>query len=151
MKKVDFWTPKGKYGFLSNFYSSPTIIDGKEYPTNEHFFQSQKFVGNPEEEYILSLPTPAETAKEGKRRDFPLRPDWERVKEDVMLKGLLAKFEQNPVLKQKLLDTKGSNLRETSPYDKYWGTGRDMKGQNRLGFLLEKVREELLEKEGTNK
>lgn len=150
MKTVDFWTPKGKYGFLSNFYSAPMTIDGKVYETNEHFFQSQKFVGKPEEDYIIALPTPGDTAKEGKRRDFPLRSDWENIKEDVMLKGLTAKFEQHPVLRQKLLETKGLALRETSPYDKYWGTGRDMKGQNRLGVLLEKVRDEMIEREDIN-
>jgi N-glycosidase YbiA len=143
MKTVDFWTPKGKYGFLSNFYRATTTINGVEYPTNEHFFQSQKFVGKPEEQYIIALPTPADTAKEGKRRDFPLRSDWEEVKEEVMLQGLIAKFEQHPELLKRLMDTKGSLLRETSPYDSYWGTGRNMNGKNRLGFLLEKVRDEI--------
>ncbi|WCK57014.1 NADAR family protein (plasmid) [Aneurinibacillus sp. Ricciae_BoGa-3] len=70
--------------------------------------------------------------------------DWEQVKEAVMLEGLRQKFKQHPNLLKKLLDTKGYRLRETSPYDSYWGTGRNFKGKNRLGFLLEKVREELL-------
>lgn len=147
MKTIDFWTPKGKYGFLSNFYPSKMKIDGKVYPTNEHFFQSQKFAGKAQELYIMGLETPAETAREGKRRDFPLRKNWGDVKEDIMLNGLIAKFEQNSILKKKLLETRGYCLRETSPYDKYWGTGRDMKGQNRLGVLLEKVRDEIFSNE----
>ncbi|PLS19609.1 Swarming motility protein YbiA [Bacillus sp. M6-12] len=144
MKTIDFWTPKGKYGFLSNFYHAPTVMNGVTYPTNEHFFQSQKFAGKPQEQYIIALPTPGDTAREGKRRDFPLRSDWEQVKEEIMLQGLIAKFEQHPELLKRLMETKESSLRETSPYDSYWGTGRNLKGKNRLGVLLEKVRDEIL-------
>jgi predicted NAD-dependent protein-ADP-ribosyltransferase YbiA (DUF1768 family) len=36
-----------EYQFLSNFYEAVFKIDGKTYPTNEHFFQSQKFIGTP--------------------------------------------------------------------------------------------------------
>lgn len=77
----------------------------------------------------MDLDTPGESADEGKRRDFPLRRDWEKVKEDIMYKGLMAKFEQHPLIKKKLFETDGKSLFETSPYDKYWGTGRDMKGK----------------------
>jgi N-glycosidase YbiA len=143
LKTIDFWTPRGKYGFLSNFYYAPVRINEVEYKTNEHFFQSKKFEGTPYEQYIIKLNTPAEAAKEGKRRDFPLRKDWEQVKEDIMLQGLIEKFRQHPELLKRLMETKGYRLRETSPYDSYWGTGRDFKGKNRLGILLEKVRDEI--------
>lgn len=149
MERVEFWLPKGKYGFLCNFYKAPTIIDGKEYKTNEHFFQSQKFVGKIQEQYIMDLETARQSAREGKRRDFPLRKDWDEVKEDIMYKGLMAKFEQHPLLKKKLLETAGKSLFEVSPYDDYWGTYKDNTGKNRLGILLERVREELLIKEKT--
>ena len=33
---------KGEYAFLSNFYPSTFILDGKIYPTVEHYFQAQK-------------------------------------------------------------------------------------------------------------
>jgi ribA/ribD-fused uncharacterized protein len=140
---IKFWTPKGKLGFLSNFYSSEFKIGGVFYPTNEHFFQSQKFAGTEYEEYIIRLQTPAETAKEGKRRDLPLRKDWEDVKEGIMLKGLRAKFNQSLELKNRLLETREAYLIEDSPYDYYWGVGRNKTGKNRLGVLLMQVREEL--------
>lgn len=31
-----------EYRFLSNFYRAGIIIDGKYYPTSEHFYQSMK-------------------------------------------------------------------------------------------------------------
>lgn len=139
---IDFWGLHGSHPFLSNFYGSPFILDGKQYSTVEHFFQSQKFAGTKYEEYIRCLETPAEAAREGKRRDLPLRKDWEEVKEGVMYKGLIAKFTQNPALQIALLATKGEMLREVSPYDRYWGTGRDQTGKNRLGVLLVRLRDE---------
>lgn len=73
---VKFWGANKKNGYLSNFYVSMFIIDGIMYPTVEHYFQSKKFEGTKYEDYIRQLKTPAETAKEGKRRDLPLRKDW---------------------------------------------------------------------------
>lgn len=142
MKFIKFWTPKGFNGFMSNFYEAPFVVNGVTYPTNEHFFQSQKFAGTSAEQYILSLSTPAETAKEGKRRDFPLRKNWEEVKEEIMLIGLRAKFSQNDEIRKKLLNTGDAVLIENSPYDYYWGAGADGSGKNRLGVLLMQVREE---------
>ncbi len=143
MKYIRFWTPKGFNGFMSNFFEAPFVVDGVLYPTNEHFFQSQKFAGTKAEKYILALPTAAETAKEGKRRDLPLRKDWEEVKEEIMLIGLRAKFSQNEEIREKLLDTEEAVLIENSPYDYYWGIGADGSGKNRLGVLLMQVRNEL--------
>ncbi|WP_336784059.1 NADAR family protein [Paenibacillus illinoisensis] len=144
MKTIKFWTPKGFNGFMSNFYEAPFMLNGVIYPTNEHFFQSQKFTGTRAEQYILMLPTAAETAKEGKSRALPLRKDWEEVKETVMLTGLRAKFAQNEEIRKKLLDTGDAVLIENSPYDYYWGCGRDGSGKNRLGILLMQIRKELL-------
>jgi ribA/ribD-fused uncharacterized protein len=142
MSEIKFWGMHGTWGFLSNFYASPMMVDGKVYRTNEHYFQSQKFAGTEYEEYIRLLSTPAETAREGKRRDFPLRKDWESVKEEIMLTGLRAKFRDN-FLRHRLISTGDEILIEDSPYDFYWGVGRDGTGKNRLGILLMQVREEL--------
>lgn len=140
---IKFWGANKPNGYLSNFYFSGFIIDGTTYPTVEHYFQSKKFEGLSQEKYILSLGHPAQTAKEGKRRDFPLRKDWEQVKEDVMYKGIKAKFTQNLELLKKLVDTGGKELIEDSPYDYYWGIGRNKTGQNRLGILLMELRGEI--------
>ena len=46
-------------------------------------------------------------------------------------------------LKDALLKTDKKRLIEYSPRDSYWGTFWNKKGQNRLGCILEIVREEL--------
>jgi predicted NAD-dependent protein-ADP-ribosyltransferase YbiA (DUF1768 family) len=70
-----------------------------------------------------------------------IRPDWEDVKDDIMRKGLCAKFSQNPALKKLLISTKGATLEEASPYDSYWGTAKN--GKNMLGNLLMELRDSL--------
>ncbi len=139
-----FWfTRHGKYGFLSNFYRSPITVDGIAYSTVEHYYQSMKTRDATEQEMIRNTPTPKEAKFAGYH--VSLRPDWEEVKEDFMLKALKAKFSQHPDLAQKLLRTGSALLHENSPWDKYWGYAGG-KGKDRLGVLLMQVRQELASK-----
>jgi ribA/ribD-fused uncharacterized protein len=139
---IKFWGADKPNGFLSNFYKSPFQLENLRYPTVEHYFQSKKFEGTRFEYYILSLETPIESAREGKRRDLPLRSDWEEVKEQVMYKALRAKFLSHRALFDSFMATGDQDLVENSPFDYYWGTGRDDSGKNRLGILLMRLRKE---------
>jgi N-glycosidase YbiA len=142
---IRFWGIKNKqYAFLSNFYYAPILIDGKEYFTVEHYYQSVKFSGTPIEERIRNLSLAKETKKEAYKLKNHIRKDWIDVREDFMYKALRAKFIQHPRLKKLLLDTKNHDLIEDSPYDEYWGSGGlYANGKNRLGVLLMQLREEL--------
>ena len=68
------------------------------------------------------------------------RTDWDKIKDNIMIIGLFAKFTQNKDLYHKLLSTGNSEIVEYSPVDKYWGTYWDIKGQNKLGKYLMKIR-----------
>jgi ribA/ribD-fused uncharacterized protein len=59
-----------------------------------------------------------------------------------MLHALRCKF-ADPELQVLLLSTGLRTLIENSPHDSYWGCGRDGKGENRLGVILMRVREDL--------
>ena len=48
-------------------------------------------------------------------------------------------------LKEMLIKTQNLVLKEKSWWDSYWGTGRNGKGKNRMGYLLSIVRNELQE------
>lgn len=134
---------RAAYGFLANFYPAPFTLDGRVWPTSEHYFQAQKFAGTPYEEAIRQTPSPMIAARMGRSRQRPLRPDWEAVKEDVMLAALRAKFAQHADLRAALLATGSAHLVERAPRDAYWGDGPNGQGHNRLGALLEQVRAEL--------
>ena len=91
---------------------------------------------------IANASTPDLAKKMG--RSVSLRPDWEDIKDDVMLEGLYRKF-TNDELAEWLLDTGDEELVEGNWWgDRYWGVCNGI-GQNKLGKLLMKVREELAE------
>jgi ribA/ribD-fused uncharacterized protein len=138
-----FNSKSSEWCWLSNFFLSPMIIDGKEYLTVEHWFQSQKFTNPMLQEQIRLAPTPMKAKVLGKKRDPSFHSDWDSLREEIMYKGLQAKFDQNIVLYNKLLGTGTFELKEDSSWDSYWGTGRTGKGKNRMGSLLMKLRSEL--------
>lgn len=130
-------------GHYSNFSPHPIELDGKLWPTSEHYFQAQKFAGTPHEEAIRLAPTPKEAAAMGRDTSRPLRSDWESVKDDVMARALRAKFTQHASLREALLGTGTADLVEHSDKDAYWGDGGDGLGKNRLGAILMTLRAEL--------
>lgn len=141
---IEFYSKLPAYREFSNFFPSAFDLDGKRWPTVEHYFQAQKFTANPEyQEEIRVAKTPEKAKSLGATREKPIRADWDTVREDVMKKALQAKFTQNPDLKAKLLGTGSRTLVEANPTDAYWGYGRTKKGKNRLGVLLQQLRDDL--------
>lgn len=132
------------YGKFSNFHEAALIIDSVEYPTSEHYFQAMKYTHDKEYfEFIRNANSPGEAAKLGRNRYRPMRADWEKIKDDVMMVALRAKFTQHPDLKELLLSTGNCTLTEHTSNDRYWGDGGDGSGKNMLGKLLVKLRDEL--------
>ena len=139
---IAFSSKTDAYREFSNFHQSPMVIDGLPYKTVEHFFQSQKFPTSPElQAKIRDAPTPVGAKRMGKKSSPHFRADWDQVKEEIMLKGLKAKF-QDPALAVLLKSTGTAFLQEASPWDSYWGTGKGC-GRNRMGILLMQVRTSL--------
>lgn len=81
-----FRRDRARFEFLSNFFHFPIAIGGRVYPTIEHFFQASKAVHDADHERIRLACDPKSARKLG--RMVTLRPDWEAVKEEVMLRGL---------------------------------------------------------------
>ena len=95
------------------------------------------------QEKIRQIVSPMDAAIEGRNRQNPLRPDWEEVKDEVMLQALRMKFSQNPKIAKELLATGDAILIEHTRNDDYWADGGDGSGKNKLGLLLMQVRDEL--------
>lgn len=134
-------TREEPYGCFSNFSAHGFELDGVYWSTSEHYFQAQKFVGTPHLEEIRLVKTPKDAAKMGRDRQRPLRQDWEQVKDDIMGKAVLCKFETHADIQKVLLSTGDEELVENSPIDYYWGCGKDGSGKNKLGIILVEVRE----------
>ncbi|HAG83491.1 MAG TPA: Swarming motility protein ybiA [Cyanobacteria bacterium UBA12227] len=138
-----FYTTSAPYGCFSNFSSHGFILDEIWWPTSEHYFQAQKFVGTPHVDQIRQVKTPKDAARMGRDRSRPLRSDWEQVKDDIMRLAVLRKFETHADIREVLLSTGDELIVENSPIDYYWGCGADGSGKNRLGQILMEVRERL--------
>ena len=130
----------GEYAFLSNYSASPFRINYVLFPTMEHYFQANKADNQNDYLHIAYAPTPGEAKRLG--RKIQLRPDWEKIKDNVMLTGLRKKF-ADPELRNLLLATGNEELVEGNYWgDTYWGVCNGV-GQNKLGKLLMQVREEI--------
>jgi ribA/ribD-fused uncharacterized protein len=73
-----------------------------------------------------------------------IRPDWDDLRNSVMAVATEAKYTQDPRLMKLLLSTGTRVIREASPYDSYWGIGRNGKGHNMLGIILMMFRDQQL-------
>ena len=177
---IKFYEAKDKeFGFLSNFYGTPNSksfklnIDGINYKSTEHYYQSEKFKGEKASKeslvyakvieqqntcgkvsflgrqktngYYPWMKPLAELSKKSIKYGVTIRPDWDSVKDSVMQKAVESKFQQNDDLKQKLIKTAGCKLYEHTSRDTYWGDGGTKGGgKNKLGNLLEVIREKLI-------
>jgi len=139
---IYFYSKTMAFWGLSNFSPPGIEVEGEFWPTVEHFFQAQKFNEHEVRERIRRAPSPKEARALGQSRSFAIRPDWDTVREDVMLQALRLKF-LVPKARDLLLSTGNRTLIESSPFDYFWACGQDGTGKNRLGHLLMLVRQEL--------
>ncbi len=141
-----------KFSPFSNFNAAEFEVKGQTFPTVEHFYSYKKCDLNGKKDLayrVLKTPQPVETIAISKGNTLD---DDTRV--EVVKTGLLAKFQQNPHLKEQLLKTRKKVLAKANPHDKFWGTGCALRsdllgkpgqwtGQNKLGILLMDLRQEL--------
>jgi len=141
-ESIKFYSVNEAYGEFSNFAIYPIKLKGKIWPTTEHYFQAQKFVGTDHEEKIRKVSKPMQAAQLGRTRKVRIRKNWDSMKDNIMFEALKAKFSQHKELRLLLIETGDKILIEHTENDDYWGDGGNGKGKNRLGKLLMKLRSE---------
>jgi N-glycosidase YbiA len=163
-----FYEPLDAYGYFSNFSRHAIDLNGKRWPTTEHYFQAMKSTDRVVQERIRGARTPGQAARLG--RATRLRPEWdqpldslkesectppgwflldgtrviERYKDAIMFQAVYAKFTQHEDLKANLLATGDKVLVENAMADPYWGWGCSKNGLNKLGQVLMLTRERIL-------
>lgn len=160
---VFFWghtdRKDGKVGknCLSQWFIAPMTIDGKYYHCMEQYLMAEKartFGDAETEQKILAEYNQMAIKKLGRQVSNYDDSVWSKVRQNVSMSGNLAKFSQNPVLRQFLLSTGDKILIEASPKDTIWGIGLEesapeatdpskWRGENLLGFALMVVRDRL--------
>lgn len=128
----------GYHRFLSNFSPHGFYSGDVWYPTNEHYFQAMKTKDEKERLSIVMATSPGEAKKLG--RLVTLRSDWDKIKISVMKIGVKNKFDQNPSIKQLLMETGDAELIEGNTWkDTFWGVCNGV-GENWLGKILMDLR-----------
>jgi hypothetical protein len=141
---LDDFEGANEWGALSNFYQgAPIRFDRFAFATGEHFFQALKAKTRADFNKVIACPTPAEAKQQGKHM-LRLRPDWERVKYDVMRLVLSRKFAQGRDEARVLLATGNALIVEGTMWgDQVWGVDlragrKDRGGEQRDGEPFER-------------
>jgi len=157
MSVLGFFSPENENGYLSNWYLCEFTYGIYKYSSTEQFMMAQKallFRDFEVFEKMLKTNSPKTLKRLGKQVKNYDDTIWGEVRQAMMHRGIRAKFQQNPDLLQKLIETDELILAECSPYDKLWGIGLAVddarvqetakwKGKNLLGSILMDVRSEL--------
>ena len=141
---VFFYAGDNQFHCFSNFYRSNIEVDGKNWPSVEHYFQAMKATSEPDQEAIRQAASPGLAKRMARDLTVDLN-HWESVRYEVMLKALRVKF-LDPELQNILLSTDERPIYEDSPTDRVWGTGTlkgTGPGRNLLGQALMQVRQEI--------
>lgn len=134
------------YGVFSPLSPHPIVVRHRQYPSVHHYFLTERFKDSPVEDAILRAASVWELeriVKESEATGGYQRPDWNRVKIDVMLLGCYFKFRQNEAARRVLLSTDSKTLVDHTPTDDFWGDNGDGTGKNLLGVVLMAVRDRL--------
>jgi ribA/ribD-fused uncharacterized protein len=137
-----FYAQTEPFAEFSNFAPFGIEIDGLWWPTVEHYFQAQKFTDAAWREKIRLSNSPKAAKALGLTRTLPIRADWDRARDGVMVAAVRRKFATHPRPRALLLSTGAARIVENAP-DLYWGGGPAGSGLNRLGEILMQVRAEL--------
>ena len=136
---------------LSSYSRHGFDLEGKHWPSVEHYFQAMKFEDPAEQEKVRLAKHPAKARRLGRSRLRKLRKDWSKLRRVFMTRAVYTKCRTHPEVTERLLGTGDTPLFENSQYDYFWGCGRDRRGHNTYGLVLmdvrKKLREELAEAE----
>ncbi|WP_369622542.1 NADAR family protein, partial [Pseudoalteromonas distincta] len=69
---IKFYSIRDKeYGCFSNFAAAPFELDGKYWPTTEHYYQAQKFLDPTLQKQVRQTKKPGDAARLGRDRKLP--------------------------------------------------------------------------------
>jgi ribA/ribD-fused uncharacterized protein len=138
---IKFYTPE--FYVFNNFSAHAIEFRGKLYPTCEHAYQAAKCTDPQGQEAIRNARSPLQAKKLANEMYKAARdPDWGNKKVAVVEEILRAKLAQHSEAQEALRKSGHEDIVEDSPTDYFWGEGADGSGQNVLGKLWMKLRDE---------
>ena len=129
-----------EYRWLSNYEVCEIHYEGLIYTSTEAAYQAAKSTDPFVRSKFINI-SPAKARKLG--QEITCRKDWDKVKKQVMYDVSLDKYTRHEHLKRLLLETKDKYIEETN----YWGDQVSGVcngiGENNLGKIIMKIREEI--------
>eukprot|EP01125_Pyxidicula_operculata_P018933 TRINITY_DN6811_c0_g1_i1.p1 TRINITY_DN6811_c0_g1~~TRINITY_DN6811_c0_g1_i1.p1 ORF type:complete len:171 (+),score=23.98 TRINITY_DN6811_c0_g1_i1:36-548(+) len=156
---VFFWRPNEKNGQFSQWWMSDFTVDGVVYCCAEQYMMAMKaalFGDDKMQQLIMKERNPKEHQKMGKRVSNFDNDVWNENKSKIVFDASVAKFSQDPELREYILSTGEKTLVEASPSDTIWGIGLQWnhkdatnpsrwRGTNLLGKALMQARTHIRE------
>jgi len=138
---IKFYTPR--FYVFNNFSAHAIEVEGRLFPTSEHAYQAAKCTDPQGQEAIRNARSPHQAKVLANETYKAARdPDWGSKKVAVLEEILRAKLAQHPEAQEALRESGDEDIIEDSPTDYFWGEGADGSGQNMLGKLWMKLRDE---------
>ena len=154
---ICFHNPDEENGYLSNWFLSEFTVGGITFSSMEQYMMYEKavlFKDQTTAEKILQTDDVAKIKALGRTvKNFDDKV-WTKEREGIVYRGVSEKFRQNPGFAEKLEKTGEEIIAECAVKDRIWGIGLSMKdedrlsidkwrGQNLLGRILMRVREDI--------
>ncbi len=146
---------------LSNFnMECPVTIGSQTYTCNEQYIQAEKaamFMDFERAEEIMACSNPREMKRLGNKIRNYNDKEWKEAQHDVVITCVREKFKSHAKARQYLLDTGSKKIGEATK-SRVWGIGYHISepnvlnveswaGANKMGKILEEVREEIRSEE----
>ena len=148
---VSFCKVKDAHGILSNFASTPIVVEGVSFICAESLFQIMKFTDTEARQEIYSKAGQGlKMCAKHYEKAVGVRQDWGQIIVDVLKFCLMQKYEQNAEFRKELSVTRGKFIVEDQssfrkPADTYGAKlsadGSTWSGPNLMGRLLMELRD----------
>ncbi|MBS4036393.1 MAG: NADAR family protein [Ignavibacterium sp.] len=141
---IYFFTPA--FHVFDSFSAHRINIWGLTFPTAEHAYHWKKFyISAPDlAQKILLVGSPEAVKQISIKYKDKVSANWHEIKVSVMEEIFRAKAEQHEDVRERLKKTGKKQIIENSPVDSFWGIGPKEDGQNIVGKIWMKIRDESL-------
>lgn len=143
LSKIDSFTEY--FDFLHNNFQTPVYFSGILYPSVSHAYHAARSNDERTRRAILNAETFQALGNIALRINDPI--DWQERKVKIMEQLVRDKFRRSKELQERLKLTEGRELvmtyTDNNSKNNFWGVVKG-NGQNQLGRILMKIREDLL-------
>lgn len=139
-KSVFFY--EQEFYVLSNFSAFKVLWAETLFDTAEHAYQWTKFSCPAMKERIIDTPSAHDAFTIAQTYCDSVVPHWKEIRVGVMENILRSKLSQHAYVRKKLLETGDRAIIENSWRDSFWGWGPNKDGENMLGKLWMKIRDQ---------